>query len=252
MTPRDHPRWVTRFASWVTLSGGEEVENLVRFRPGGEFQRIAALIPPPQFPFGSKPGMRANWRHFLVEPSGFFVGNLAGSGVLATTFIALSCASLAGCAPQSNGALTIADPAPNAAALQTQPQPGVASGHASTSDYRIMSGDVLQITVFQVQDFNREAQVDAVGNIVLPLIGGVPAAGKMCMRSSPKSRTAASEIPSKPTGAGDDQGRRRPPCERPRSGREVLVSSRYAATQRLPRCSPKRRDSPIRRINHRF
>ena len=41
-----------------------------------------------------------------------------------------------------------------------------------------MSGDVLQITVFQVQDFNREAQVDAGGNIVLPLIGGVPAAGK--------------------------------------------------------------------------
>ena len=41
-----------------------------------------------------------------------------------------------------------------------------------------MSGDVLQITVFQVQDFNREAPVDAGGNIVLPLIGGVPAAGK--------------------------------------------------------------------------
>ena len=41
-----------------------------------------------------------------------------------------------------------------------------------------MSGDVLQITVFQVQDFNRDAQVDAAGNIALPLIGGVPAAGK--------------------------------------------------------------------------
>ena len=53
-----------------------------------------------------------------------------------------------------------------------QPQPG------ATSDYRIMSGDVLQITVFQVQDLNRDAQVDAAGNIALPLIGGVPAAGK--------------------------------------------------------------------------
>jgi polysaccharide biosynthesis/export protein len=41
-----------------------------------------------------------------------------------------------------------------------------------------MSGDVLQITVFQVQDLNRDAQVDAAGNIALPLIGGVPAAGK--------------------------------------------------------------------------
>jgi polysaccharide export outer membrane protein len=64
----------------------------------------------------------------------------------------------------------------NSAAIQ--PQPGAASAYASTSDYRIMSGDVLQITVFQVQDFNRDAQVDAAGNVFLPLIGGVPAAGK--------------------------------------------------------------------------
>jgi len=104
------------------------------------------------------------------------VGSLAGSGVLATTFIALSCASLAGCAPQSPPMASADVAVANSAAIQ--PQPGAASAHASTSDYRIMSGDVLQITVFQVQDFNREAQVDAGGNIVLPLIGGVPAAGK--------------------------------------------------------------------------
>jgi polysaccharide export outer membrane protein len=147
------------------------------------------------------------------------VGSLTGTGLLATTVIALSCVSLAGCDPQSNSAFhAVADPTPNAAATQQQPpqtsgrdaatstsnphptllqspqiasadvaaagsnsaaiQPGAASAYASTSDYRIMSGDVLQITVFQVQDFNREAQVDAGGNIVLPLIGGVPAAGK--------------------------------------------------------------------------
>ena len=149
------------------------------------------------------------------------MGSLASARVLATTFITLSCTSLAGCAPESNSAFhAVADPTPNAAAIQhqppqtsrgdvatstsnayaaqmrspqmasadvavagsnsaaVQPQPGAASASASTSDYRIMSGDVLQITVFQVQDFNREAQVDAGGNIVLPLIGGVPAAGK--------------------------------------------------------------------------
>jgi polysaccharide export outer membrane protein len=147
------------------------------------------------------------------------VGSLTGTGLLATTVIALSCVSLAGCDPQSNSAFhAVADPTPKAAATQQQPpqtsgrdaatstsnphptllqspqiasadvaaagsnsaaiQPGAASAYASTSDYRIMSGDVLQITVFQVQDFNREAQVDAGGNIVLPLIGGVPAAGK--------------------------------------------------------------------------
>jgi len=42
----------------------------------------------------------------------------------------------------------------------------------------MQSGDVLQITVFQVQDFNRDAQIDASGNIFLPLIGGAPAAGR--------------------------------------------------------------------------
>jgi polysaccharide biosynthesis/export protein len=146
------------------------------------------------------------------------VCRLAGTGLLATTVIALSCVGLAGCAPQSNSAFpAVADPTPNAAAIQqqppqtsgrdvatstanayagqpqppqmasadvavagsnsaaVQPQPG---GATASSDYRIMSGDVLQITVFQVQDFNRDAQVDAGGNIVLPLIGGVPAAGK--------------------------------------------------------------------------
>jgi polysaccharide export outer membrane protein len=41
-----------------------------------------------------------------------------------------------------------------------------------------MAGDVLQVTVFQVQDFNREAPVDATGTVALPLIGVVPVAGK--------------------------------------------------------------------------
>jgi polysaccharide export outer membrane protein len=100
------------------------------------------------------------------------VGSL-GTKVLTTIGIALSCASLAGCSPQSNSAFqAVADPAPNAATIKQQ------QGSGSTSDYRIMSGDVLQITVFQAQDFNRDAQVDAAGNIFLPLIGGVPAAGK--------------------------------------------------------------------------
>jgi polysaccharide biosynthesis/export protein len=123
------------------------------------------------------------------------VSSLAGVGVPATTFIAFVCACLAGCAPESNGAFhATADPAPNAAAIQQQPQTSngasadaaVAGSNSAavqpqpgaTSDYRIMSGDVLQITVFQVQDLNRDAQVDAAGNIALPLIGGVPAAGK--------------------------------------------------------------------------
>jgi polysaccharide export outer membrane protein len=37
---------------------------------------------------------------------------------------------------------------------------------------------VLQISVFQLQDFNRDAPVDAAGTIGLPLIGSVSVAGK--------------------------------------------------------------------------
>jgi len=44
--------------------------------------------------------------------------------------------------------------------------------------YRVGPMDVLDITVFQVPDLTRVAQVDAAGQIVLPLIGAVDAAGK--------------------------------------------------------------------------
>ena len=61
------------------------------------------------------------------------MGSPAGAGVLATTFIALSCASLAGCAPQSNSAFhAVADPTPNAAAIQQQP-PQTSGGDVATS-----------------------------------------------------------------------------------------------------------------------
>jgi len=45
-------------------------------------------------------------------------------------------------------------------------------------DYRIGSLDVLDVSVFQVSDLNRTVQVGAGGEISLPLIGTVAAAGK--------------------------------------------------------------------------
>lgn len=44
--------------------------------------------------------------------------------------------------------------------------------------YRVGPMDVLDITVFQVPDLTRDVQVDAAGQIILPLIGPVNAAGK--------------------------------------------------------------------------
>ena len=125
------------------------------------------------------------------------MGKGAVERVLASAFIAFGCVGLAGCSPQSNsGFQAVANPSPNAAAVQRQPlqtasvvpasnavagqppAPAETLAPTSTAEYRIRSGDVLQINVFQLQDFNREAPVDAAGTIGLPLIGAVPVAGK--------------------------------------------------------------------------
>jgi polysaccharide biosynthesis/export protein len=129
------------------------------------------------------------------------VGNGAVERLFASAFIAFASVGLVGCAPQSNsGFQAVADPSLNAAAVQRQSPPTAASaaakgagpsaaairpvaspatfGSVSTSDYQVRAGDVLQINVFQLQDFNREAPVDAAGTIALPLIGAVSVAGK--------------------------------------------------------------------------
>lgn len=125
------------------------------------------------------------------------MANGAVERLLASALIAFGSVGLVGCAPQStSGFQTVADPSPSAAAIQRQPTatvvptsttnaaaaqppaPAETVAPTSTSDYRIRSGDVLQINVFQLQDFNRDAPVDAAGTIGLPLIGAVPVAGK--------------------------------------------------------------------------
>jgi len=60
-----------------------------------------------------------------------------------------------------------------AAALREQAPATPPSG-----DYRIGPQDTLEIDVFQLNDLNRTVQVDSSGQILLPLLGQVPAAGK--------------------------------------------------------------------------
>jgi polysaccharide export outer membrane protein len=59
-------------------------------------------------------------------------------------------------------------------------QPASASpfGSADATDYRISQQDILQISVFQVNDLNSAVQVGQDGNITLPLIGRVQVAGR--------------------------------------------------------------------------
>jgi len=54
----------------------------------------------------------------------------------------------------------------------------LASAPTSDADYRISARDILEISVFQVSDLNRTAQVADDGNIALPLIGVVQVKGK--------------------------------------------------------------------------
>ena len=64
-----------------------------------------------------------------------------------------------------------------AGAVASDPAP-VVPVQTDPSEYRIVSGDILSVAVYQVPDLNRDAQVDAAGYIVLPLIRGVPVAGR--------------------------------------------------------------------------
>lgn len=51
-------------------------------------------------------------------------------------------------------------------------------GNLSGAEYRLGVGDVLHVTVFRVESLSvREARIDASGNVQLPLLGPVAAAG---------------------------------------------------------------------------
>ena len=86
---------------------------------------------------------------------------------------ALSCAGCAG-APGDGQFRSVAGAAGGDA---SDPAPVVIVA-TDPSEYRIVSGDILSVAVYQVPDLNRDAQVDAAGYIVLPLIRGVAVAGR--------------------------------------------------------------------------
>jgi len=56
--------------------------------------------------------------------------------------------------------------------------PNSAFGNRQATEYRISQQDILQISVFQVNDLNSAVQVSQDGNITLPLIGKAQVAGR--------------------------------------------------------------------------
>ncbi|MGZ3276055.1 MAG: polysaccharide biosynthesis/export family protein [Caulobacteraceae bacterium] len=71
-------------------------------------------------------------------------------------------------APPSLAQVAVATSAPPAA-----PAPAV-----TRSDYRIGLYDVLEVSVFEIEDLHRQVQVDGAGRIVMPLVGEVQAQGR--------------------------------------------------------------------------
>ena len=59
------------------------------------------------------------------------------------------------------------------------PDTTTASGaYEGATDYRIGAQDLLQVSVFGVQDLDKEVRVNSNGQVSLPLIGGVMAGGR--------------------------------------------------------------------------
>ncbi|TGP14665.1 polysaccharide export protein [Mesorhizobium sp. M2D.F.Ca.ET.233.01.1.1] len=101
--------------------------------------------------------------------AGLVLGSLAMSACTstpATSVDALQLTSSSSVALSGGGALQVVRDLP--APQNTQ----------NGSEQPLSPNDVLEVDVFQVDNLNRTVQVDASGQISLPLIGAVPAAGK--------------------------------------------------------------------------
>lgn len=84
-------------------------------------------------------------------------------------------ATLSACASGKDSASLL----PSGASAYSVLSAPAAAGSAGPADYRIGALDKLDVTVFQEPELSaKEIQVDASGNIALPLVGSVAAGGK--------------------------------------------------------------------------
>lgn len=113
----------------------------------------------PSHPLGLKGLVTA----FVVILSSACTSSSTSSGANPTAPDALSLTSATGAA-QGGGNLRV---------VQELPPPNTQNG----GEQPISANDVLEVDVFQVDNLDRTVQVDAAGNISLPLIGTVKAAG---------------------------------------------------------------------------
>ena len=100
--------------------------------------------------------------------------------VLRSVLAALLLSLLAACATSTSGAVR-SGTAKAVMSTTELPAPDTTSdsgAYIGVSDYRIGALDLLQISVFQLDDLDREVRVNSSGMISLPLVGAVTAGGK--------------------------------------------------------------------------
>jgi polysaccharide export outer membrane protein len=74
------------------------------------------------------------------------------------------------------GASTLVEPALGASS--GMPPPDAITQSQSSGEYRIGPQDMLDINVSQVEELSKPVQVDTGGNVLLPLVGQIKAAGR--------------------------------------------------------------------------
>ena len=91
----------------------------------------------------------------------------------------LAAALLTGCASSSNlQAGTTRTVASSTDALGAPDTMSASGEYTGGSEYRIGAQDLIEVSVFQVEDLNRTVRVNSNGQISLPLIGNVQAGGR--------------------------------------------------------------------------
>jgi polysaccharide export outer membrane protein len=85
---------------------------------------------------------------------------------------------LAGCASRPEVRSGEVRQAANTPTLPAPDSTAASGAYLGQSDYRIGPLDLLEVTVFQVEDLSRKVRVNSSGQISLPLIGAVQAGGK--------------------------------------------------------------------------
>lgn len=97
------------------------------------------------------------------------MNRLAFKALTALGFSAALALSLSGCADTRGGSIpyNVGLPAPDGPAIAALP-----------ADYKIAPMDTLTVKVFRAEDLSGDYKVDLLGNIAMPLIGDVSAAGR--------------------------------------------------------------------------